>query len=358
MVFMGAHNLKNEADLAKPAEDDLGEMESVGSKRGVLDIVVQIHRESGAARYHIKKGSRGRPASLADGEASSGDPLVLENFIAWAKSAYPADHYMLVLWGHAYELAFNREGSDALEFPKLSAVLRKTNNGRKLDIVGFDTCAMSLIEGAYQLRNVANFLVAPQVIDPLPGWPYDDILARIRTDRYGMKPADLGRAIVSRFVRNFQDAGVTMTLLDLSRVNKIGQAVGGIATEVFRAISEDSRELAEVRVMFQRSHVADGQPNIDLTTFCWYLSNYSAYEAVREAARGLGDLMINPQRPFVIEHGRSDFNVAMLNGVSIFAPNVEEDAQLDPTVRLRYEALDFSKQTLWDELVFALADWN
>ena len=217
---------------------------------------------------------------------------------------------------------------------------------------------MSLIEGAYQLRHVADFLVAPQVIDPLPGWPYGDILERIVNDRYGIKPRDLGRAIVSRFVKNFQHAGVTMTMLDLSRVTKIGQAVGGIASEVFEAISDDARELAEVRAMFQRSHVAEGKPNVDLTTFCWYLSNYSGYKNVREAARDLGDLMINPDQPFVVEHGRSDFNVAMLNGVSIFAPNVEVMPSYDATVRLRYEALDLSKQTLWDELVFALADTN
>jgi hypothetical protein len=366
MVLMGADNLEREADLTDYAEADLQEMEAVGSKHSLLNIVVQIHRKpelGGPTRYYVRNSSEGGRQELSNLEDQvprqtiSGGAKLLQQFVSWAQAKYPADHYLLVLWGHAYRLAFNRDASDglALDFPELSHVLQATNKrNEKLDIVGFDSCAMSMIEGAYQLRDVAKFLVAPQVTDPLPGWPYDRILETIHRDP-NVGPTDLGRAIVSRFVRYYRDAGVTMTMLDLSRVGAIGDAIEALASELALTIAEDSEQLSRIQAVFQRCRVADGQPNIDLMTFCWQLRSYSGSESVRQAADSLGNLLISPIEPVVIEHGRSDFAVAMLNGVSIFAPNVDGSRRTDPALRPRYEALDLAKQTVWGELVFGLA---
>jgi len=39
------------------------------------------------------------------GCTNAGDPKVLVEFIRWAKARYPADHYMVVLWGHGNGLS-------------------------------------------------------------------------------------------------------------------------------------------------------------------------------------------------------------------------------------------------------------
>jgi hypothetical protein len=371
MVLMGADNVGGEKPLAEEAEKDLAEMEDVPFSTA-LNIVVQIDRaegDGGPARYFI--GRTGRQElegadGIPDGQGKGG-PEILQNFLTWAKQRYPAKHYMLVLWGHAYRLAFNRDpqSPDGLDFPQVATVLQNTNEaGNRLDIVAFDSCNVSLLEGAYQLRDVADYLVASQFTDPLPGWPYDVILKRVGGDKDHFTgpegPKDFGRAIVSQFVRSYEgQKNVTMTMLELSRVEEIGQRVGDLAIELAIAVNNNRSELEGVRDLFRRSQVPESQPSVDLATFCWHLLNFSSSEKVRIAAASVGDLLLRPSNPFVAAHGRSDLVVAMLQGVSILAPNVL-NLNRETLERLRqdYNAFDLAQNTLWGELVFSLAGAN
>jgi hypothetical protein len=369
MVLMGADNLVTETDLTQSAKDDIAEMARVGADPSVLQIVAHVDRKQesgGPVRLHFNGATkRGTSApeefAIPPGEGTSG-PDVLENFLVWAKGKCPADHYLLVLWGHAYRLAFNRdpETPDGLDFPDLKAVLQRTNDGKKIDIVAFDSCNVSLIEAAYELREVADYLVASQFIDPLPGWPYDIILEKVRDshDHFaganGEGPKDFGRAIVSQFARHYdRQKSVTMTMLDLSCVAEIGDRIGELQTELTLAVNEDRTELAGVIEIFQRSQVPIRQPSVDLVTFCWYLLFFSRNERVRIAAATLGELLLRPKNPFVLAHARTDLLVGMLQGVSILAPNVTSGFDL-ASLRAAYERLDLSEH--WGDLVFALAE--
>lgn len=353
MVLMGANNLKNEDPLEEFAKDDLKEMQSVGSKSGVLNIVVQIDQKPGAKRYFVAKGQLldGGPIPPHKG------PAVLEDFVNWAKTNYPAKHYLLVLWGHAYRLAFNRNPNDALDFPKLAQTLQRTFPEGPIDIVAFDSCNVSLVEGAYELRATARFMVASQFTDPLPGWPYDEILSRPKDDP-AMDADDLGRAIVSQFVRHYTgEKSVTMTMLDLGFVDEIRMAVDDLATTLLFAVNGNGDELSRLHTVFQWSQVSPGQPGIDLTSFCWHLTKYSGSAEVRTAARTLGNLLLKPTNPFIAAHGTSDLDVTMLRGVSAFAPNVVSKSGFEfRSLQAPYQALGFSTDSVWDELVFALAE--
>ena len=360
MVLMGANNLPKEKPLGRFAKDDLKEMQSVGSKSGVLNIVVQIDQKpeaGGPKRYFVAKGQLRDVGPIPPGEGSSGDPVVLENFLSWAKTNYRATHYLLVLWGHAYRLAFNRDGNDALDFPKLARTLQKTFPEGPIDIVAFDSCNVSLIEGAYELRSTARFMVASQFTDPLPGWPYHEILVKPKDDPT-MDADDLGRAIVSQFVRHYTgQKSVSMTMLDLRFVNEIRVAIDDLATTLLFAVSGDSDERSRLHTVFQWSQVSPGQPGIDLTSFCWHLTKYSGNAEARNAARTLGNLLLKPTNPFIAAHGTSDLDVTMLRGVSAFAPNVVSNAGFEfRSLQVPYQALGFSTDSVWDELVFALAE--
>jgi hypothetical protein len=376
MVLMGANNIADhEQDLSTFADDDLEEMKAVGSKAGVLNIVVQIDQKiekGGPQRLFIEKGRAVPDDLIPQGEGSSGDQRVLADFLKWAKTKYPAEQYMLVLWGHAYRLAFNRnpKDPDGLDFPILAAVLDETNVGKKLDIVAFDSCNASLVEAAYQLRKTARFLVASQFTDPLPGWPYERILRRALDDPMHeyvgpLGPEDFGRAITSQFVRHYAGSkSVTMTMLDLSRVDEIGDRVQELACALGSALAANQAELARIKAMLGRSQVPDerrGQPAVDLATFCWHLSRDSGDSALRTAAFELGeDLLVlgdpdgkREKKPFIVAHAKSGLLVASLNGVSVFAPSIASGFD-SIDLRQKYQALDMSQDTLWDEFVYAL----
>jgi len=372
MVLMGADNLPNEKSLAAAADSDLGEMVKAfkgASKSGpdILRVVVQLDRSKasgGPKRYLIDRSGRQEldmPGGCSFEEGIPGTE-VLGSFVVWAKKQYPARHYMLVLWGHAYDLAFNRDTEDpgGLDFPELRAILEATNAGRKLDIVAFDSCNVSLLEGAYELRNVADFLVASQFTDPTPGWKYDVTFERILKDP-GLSgesgPRDLGRAIVSQFVRAYEgQESVTMTLLDLDQAGAVAEAMRTLAADLTVTVAGDASERANVERMFERSRVPIRQSSVDLTAFCWNLLYFSQYEGLRVAAAAVGDLLFRPSSPFIVAHGKSDLLVAMLQGVSIMAPNVISQSSKDlASLRSEYDKLEFSTQTDWGKLVFALS---
>jgi len=97
LVYMAGDNSVDSAGLA-----DLTEMKSVGSSDDV-NVVVQFDRagEDPTRRYYVRKGTPlAKDVVQSLGETNCGDPAVLQEFIAWGSSRYPADHQALVLWNH------------------------------------------------------------------------------------------------------------------------------------------------------------------------------------------------------------------------------------------------------------------
>ena len=197
MVYMGADNLPSETDLTPFANENIRQMRSVGSDADTLAVVVQIDDKTiGAPRRYFVEKDQLVEQDTEGGESTTGDPEILLKFMSWAAKSAPAQHYALVLWGHAYRFAFGYDGSNPnpagapLDFRTLAEVLEAFKESRwkqevastphvaphKLEILGFDACGMASVEVAYQLRESVDYLVASEISIPLHGWPDDSIL--------------------------------------------------------------------------------------------------------------------------------------------------------------------------------------
>jgi hypothetical protein len=88
---------------------------------------------------------------------------------------------------------------------------------------------------------------------------------------------------------------------------------------------------------------------------------------VRVAAAAVGDSLLIPsstpgsamdgENALIVAHARNDLIVAMLQGVSIFAPNVVSESEFNRgSLREKYSRLDFAQTTRWGDLVFGLAE--
>jgi hypothetical protein len=382
MVFMGADSIKGNAPLRDAARDDLEEMAQVGSD-GPLNIFVQVHEQEGVARRgHIHQG----PVELYDVPKDESEPaggLALERFISWAMrtaghDGYNTNHHtMLVLWGHAYDFALGRERKkdgtvDALDFAELSDVLQRLQKksgitGAKLDILGFDVCDVATAEMACQLEPFAKYLVGSQIGVPIPGWPYDRILERLRIP-YGrpMSPPEFGAFLVRRFCESYGAVRpVSLSLLDLSRVPALFERAGDLSDALAETVKmPDTREW--IGYLFERSQTAAHKPYVDLADLCLTLARESGDETIREKAEALGDFLISPQpplvglseegvgRPFVVEHGRNAGYTARLNGVSIYAPHLVLARDYE-AVRPLYQNFVFAQRTRWSEVVHTFA---
>jgi hypothetical protein len=386
MVFMGADRIAGDADLTAAAYDDIAEMEQLfvdgESKRSKepippqLQLFVQLHGDGGPHRWQI--GATKTEHQIEEQDQSVVDGRALLSFMKWAvkTSTRAPDHLMLVLWGHAYNFAIgraeNRSGIDALDFGELAAVLKQFKGPKKLDVVGFDACDLATIEMAYQLRDSTDYLLASEIGIPLPGWPYNRVLDRLlRPKERQMGPAELGSYVVRRYCEAYtaDEMAVSLTLLDLRLAEEVKSLTETLSRRLAEALSEDASEVDIVLGLFIRSQTDDGRPFVDAADLCLNLVRYSSNQALRDAAERLGNCLLTARpvepgqseygtgRPFVAEHGRNACRAARLHGVALYAPHVSASHDA-AAAKPFYAKLAFASETLWGDIVEALADAN
>jgi hypothetical protein len=377
MVYMGATTIEGTAPLIVAADADLAEMDAVGSG-GPLNVFVQINGR-GAVPQHRHIGVGPWTDVLPDERDFAGGQA-LEHFVRRSlKEAHhaPWDHSMLVLWGHAYDFTFGHAKTtdgliDALDFAELSDVLKRLRDEygaqARLDILAFDACDLATVEMACQLEPFAKYLLGSQIGIPIPGFPYDRILDRLRNPMGRlMAPSEFGGYVVRRFCEAYSASSpVSLSLLDLKRAPELFAHAEVLALALSGAIG-DPDTLDLIMQVFSSSQTSEGRPYIDVADVCLNLMRESSDEFVVATASALGDFLLSPVpplvgkseegegRPFVLERGRNAGETARLNGISIYAPHVVPSRDF-AAVRPLYQNFDFAKKTLWSDLVHTLAE--
>src|SRR3989304_5019387 len=199
LVYMAADN-----DLEPVGITDFLEMASVGSTPNV-NVVVQFDRSaffdtshgdwSSTKRFLVQPGmAPDPPQALMDlGEVDMANPPRLLDFVTWAATASPANHYFLDLWDHGLGWqGILQDGSAYMRTGELGSALAqiKAFLGRNVDIVGNDACRMPL-EIMYELQPYVDYFVGSQKDEPLAGWPYDRLFAPVVADP-SMTPPQAG----------------------------------------------------------------------------------------------------------------------------------------------------------------------
>ena len=228
---------------------------------------------------------------------------------------------------------------DDLRVNDLRAVL---DEKRGIAVVGFDSCLMSMIEVAFQLRDTAKFMVASQHVVPAGrGWPYEAFLRALVLDPR-MHPEALVRAIVDTFAGSYNGSkdAVTLTGLRLStEVDRAVSAVDSLSRALLTAISKGDRNGTDVRgeIVYARRHTQSfgNQDYIDLLSLCDQLLERLRDDQLSRAV----DLVRIAMSRLIVRHNRSSArSLANANGVSIYFPQPAEGVTVAPS----YQALDFA----------------
>jgi len=391
MVFMGADTIEGTEPLDEAAAADLDEIRFVGGAE-TLDVYVQIlHSARPTERYHFGFDLQSKTQTETRREMQrEGSDQDLIRFIRESieeSGHLRDDHSMLVLWGHAYDFAFARSKTrggivDAIDFVELSGMLQRlqelmqaryseygdvSEERPTLDIIGFDACDVSSVELACELQPFAKYLLGSEISVPIPGWPYDRILDRLaKPEGRLMTPPEFGSYVVRRFCEAYPALlPVSLTFLNLAKTASIRAPATLLALALGVAIGNcDKRQ--RIMDLFSQSQTGENRPYVDVIDFCLNLVRYSGDPLVAEAARALGDLLLGTcppvagkrsrgeGLPFIVEHGRNACELARLNGVSLYAPQVGCGNDFD-AVRGLYDKFVFAQETAWSGLVHALA---
>jgi len=233
--------------------------------------------------------------------------------------------------------------------------------GQKLDILGFDSCVMGMLEVGYQFNDVAKTMIVSEGSVPNAGWTYAKILGCLTRER----DHNSNEKIVENFVRDFirsQDSytvggvSVDMAAWDLSHFRKLTIAFDALAEALTYCFEDEESILYRQmeRVILQvhwkcQSYMYD--QNVDLGDFCEMLDRECqrvaeelSYDDVTDDLKWVSKQcagVIKELREAVILSGFSGGAYQYSNGVSIFFPWSREGYEVS---RKNYKSLWISKE--------------
>lgn len=290
MTYMAADN-----NLAFFARKNLDQQAQIGSNN-LINIVTELDtRLSGNQKvtklYYVQKNQL---VILNNDDPSyqkmdSGDPETLIKFCRFAIKNFPADHYVLVLWNHGTGCidigqysAFNssklfRYNTDLnmleldrsmpfLEFitqslpdPRglcfddttghyitnqgleyaLNTICNECLNGKKLDIIGFDACLMSMLEIGNIIKDYAHYMVGSQEVELALGWRYDLVLEPATQHRMNMHT--FAQHIVEAYREMYQKItkDYTQSAVALEKLQQLEDNVSHVASLFLDALQNE-----------------------------------------------------------------------------------------------------------------------
>jgi hypothetical protein len=242
LVYIAGDN-----NLDAAALKDINEMESVDLPSNVK-VVVQVDR---SATHNVlgendwtdtRRGLITRDYDFntvtspleSIGEKNMGSAETLEEFIRWGKDNYAAENYAVVLWNHGGGLpgvAWDEDptaNNDNLTVAEVTQAITAT--GVEMRLVGFDACLQGLIEQGYDLKDVTDYVVHSQDLEPGDGWDYQALLQQLANSP-NMTPEQLASAIVETY-GDFYDRNQTQSAVKISSYQDLAGKINTFAENV------------------------------------------------------------------------------------------------------------------------------
>ena len=143
-------------------------------------------------------------------EHNSGDAQTLRMAMEWVIANYAAESYGLVLWSHGSAwlpaktpakraICVDTKANSWIEIKDIADVLAPLPH---LDFILFDACFMQAIEVAYELRDVADYIISSPAEIPGPGAPYHRLVAALSSIPFHAE------SVVEEYYREYKDNNI------------------------------------------------------------------------------------------------------------------------------------------------------
>lgn len=395
-------------DLRSFAVKSIKQMAQIGSNTNI-NIVVQLDiritdNKKITRRYFVDKNkiyhvNINDPATQ---RMDSGDPKTLISCACWAIQNYPASKYALILWNHgtgiidpgfsriinASELfmynpvshkfdldrsigfldyinkvreAENRgvcwddSTGNYLTNKKLEYALQEICNrllyGKKLNIIGFDACLMSMLEVANIVKKYANIMVASQEVELGTSWDYAKLLAPFA--HRSLHETDFAEHIVDTYGEFYSRVtnDYTLSAINLNIIDALEDNVSTVATLLLEGLKKQKIESVKDVITVSCSkeectrfeeptfmdlhhfycNIQDHLDDIELTTN----AETVAYRKQLKAALGDGKALIT-KIAFANVTGK---NLKEAKGISIYMP--------ESFIHYSYKQTSFAYSNKW-----------
>ncbi|HXI74531.1 MAG TPA: clostripain-related cysteine peptidase, partial [Pyrinomonadaceae bacterium] len=294
------------------------------------------------------------------------------DFLHWGITHYPADKYFVILSGHGNGVESNflikdsvppqsltiKQLRTVLEHDDVKKALDKVNHKKKIDIVGFDSCLMSMIEVGYELRDSVNLLVASQGSEANLGWPYKAMFEHLQADQTA-RPDDLARSVVDATVKYYVDfsiianssADISVSDLAEEKIKELVAAIDELAKALLdkfpakpdESTIENDNLLRTVIFAHWYAQTYYNDQYTDIADFCDVLRRNLNPESFGGIIGACDRVIKAIENNFVIHNCYTGPMYQYSNGVSIYFPW----AQIYPLYENATPSLDFIRHTHW-----------
>ncbi|MEQ1935220.1 MAG: clostripain-related cysteine peptidase, partial [Fimbriimonadaceae bacterium] len=279
-----------------------------------------------------------------------GKPQTLKDFLDWAKTYYPADHYGVIIWNHGNgwrrkpekqtrAVSYDDETGNAIQIWELQAGMA----GHHFDFIAWDSSLMQMQEVAYEVRDKADFIVGSEESPPAEGYRYDALFSVFRDNPNGT-PRDLTKAFVDTTLGYGGYAGrkITQSVLDPTKLPALATATNTLAQQLLANGPALSSIIPSIRLSAQSYSQQSTPPRYyrDLVDVCLKLESQTAIPGVLNACVAVR----NAVSQAIVWEGHNSSSAGS-RGISIdFTPgNVFLSSATD------YGRMKFANDTLWDD---------
>jgi hypothetical protein len=377
-------------------------------------------------RFRVTKGMEPNPTNALEdlGEINMGDGAALADFLIWGRQKFPAKRTMLVIWDHgqgwrifttsfiererairnaralpvkdnltllratsvllrsaegvaldgitasfrsapfaSYRSASNDEtNNDVLYNREIQDSLKTALNGQKLDIIGYDACLMAMLETAYAMKDVGNYMVASEELEPGRGWDYEDWLKSLLTN-----PSQDSKSLSNLLVRSYEktyvngthsDPETTLSAVDLAETTNVASTMSNLSDTLVENIGNELQNIIEARA--SSSVYAPGRQfyHIDIKQFLDQLSRKTENPTIKNRIT----LASNALSKMVVANyaGSARQGSYGSNGLAIYFPSSESEHVNDPWAEGGYEKnntfypVEFVQKERWSDFLHHL----
>jgi hypothetical protein len=297
------------------------------------------------------------------GEQNMGNPETLSGFFNEVTQILPADNYGLIIWDHGggfYGAALDEtdtiynNGYWEPDLLTMAEFLTSSENfNSRLDLIGFDACLMSMVEVAYQFKDIADVFVASETNEPADGWKYDEVTLAL-SDNPDINPSELAQAIITAYKHEYEgeyvyddDIFTTLSVFDLTQIENLANAIDNFALEwISNASATDWNVMEQIRDVVLE---IDSYFNFcDLGMLMQLVSESDVQPILAQTANYVIEILTSG---LIAEW--HDVDMPDASGLSIYLPRVSEE--IDP---LYNEEITFIRDTHWDEFIESFVAGN
>ena len=352
---------------------DLGHMQCATPSEDVNVVVHCIRSDTQQMKF-----VRRETVEICRSTDAGGSKKILQDFVTKGQALFPGRRVAVVLWGDgsgiqnrasrmprwvqkmesglkhlAEELGASRKRPRSpvikdliasLELEEVRCALQ--DSGVQIDLLGFDACRMSMVEVAYELRDLAHVMTASEWMEPndptLGGWPYTSILSDLAGDT-AMSAQAFAVRIVTDYAAQYRDAAGDFTIASVplkGKIEPVGDAFRRLTQRLITLLPERAEAIARARGAALKTYFDEFVDARDL--LCKFIANDVAVEESQDAFRTL-EAWIG--KPFL-----EGPDVKRLSGISIFYPEHWTDGMdaID-----KYKSLAFDKRVGWSQFLEA-----